>query len=562
MGCDICEAWKGHPAMKLQLAPPRHRGLLFVKRIGLLRKGTVKTRLAPATLLVILLVADLPVCMARPAAYSNTVMVKSGPLRGTIVGDVTKFLGIPYAAPPVGEQRWEPPQQPRPWTKVRPANRYAPHCPQKTSSGVFARPSTTEDCLFLNVFAPPRSSTPKPVMVWIHGGGLFSGESEDYDARKLAKDGKLVVVTINYRIGRLGYFPRKSDDGKAVIANYGLLDQLFALQWVRDNIGAFGGDPNRVTIAGESAGAESVYALMVSPAAKGLFHRAIAQSGGYTPHMPSIAATAEVGTKFAQMAGCADQSMRCLRARSVSQILAAQDDMTVALVVDGVTIPSSFDAAFAAGTFHKVPVLSGMNKDEARWFFALGGFPKGLPRTSADYAATLTALYGAAHPDVQAQYPMAKFGTAVAAVSAAETDARFACPQDAFDTRIAHWTPLFSYEFDEASAPSYMPDAGFHLGAAHTFELQYLFPMFRGATGLPRTLNPAQARLSDRMVAYWSRFASMGDPNLGIQETLKWPRYSERQQKLTLRTDRTSVVSNSRARHHCAFWDSIELPAG
>ncbi|HEX7821940.1 MAG TPA: carboxylesterase family protein [Sphingobium sp.] len=490
-----------------------------------------------------------------------TVVINHGSVKGTTAGGVTQFLGIPYAAPPVGARRWEPPQQPTTWTKVRTADHYAPNCPQKDSSGVFARPSMTEDCLYLNVFVPPRSSSPKPVMVWIHGGGLFSGESDDYDAHKLVKDGKLVVVTFNYRIGRLGYFPRKSKDGSAVIANYGLLDQLFALQWVRDNIGAFGGDPNRVTIAGESAGAESVYALMVSPAAKGLFHRAIAQSGGYTPHMPSIADTAGVGTKFSQEAGCPDQSMRCLRALSVSQILAAQDDMTVALVVDGITIPSSFDAAFADGAFYKVPVLSGINRDEARWFFALGGFPKGLPRTQVDYVANLDALYGAARPAVQAQYPLAKFGSPVAALSAAETDLRFACPQDAFDTRIARWTPLFSYEFDEVTAPSYLPPAGFELGAAHTFELQYLFPRFRGATGMPRILNHAQARLSDRMVGYWSRFASSGDPNLARKEQPEWPRYRQHQEKLILQLETTSVVEDSLSRHNCAFWDRIKLPA-
>lgn len=525
-------------------------------------KKALRARFASATLFPIAVIASMSVCMARPNGTDSTVVINSGPLKGTARGGVRQFLGIPYAAPPVGARRWAPPQQPTAWTKVRAADKYADNCPQKSSSGVFARPSTAEDCLYLNVFAPPPSSAPRPVMVWIHGGGLFSGESDDYDARKLVKDGKLVVVTFNYRIGRLGYFPRKSEDSRAIIANYGLLDQLFALQWVRDNIGAFGGDPARVTIAGESAGAESVYALLVSPAAKGLFHRAIAQSGGYTPHMPSIADTADTGTKFTRAAGCPDQSMHCLRALSVSQILAAQDDMTVALVVDGVTVPSSFDVAFADGAFHKVPVLSGINNDEARWFFALGGFPRGLPRTETDYVATLEALYGPAWSAVQAQYPSAKFGNPVAAISAAETDARFACPQDMFDTRIARWTPLFSYEFNEVTAPSYMPAAGFDLGAAHTFELPYLFPRFRGATGVRRALNPAQARLSDQMVGYWSRFASSGDPNSGTNEQPKWPPYLPRLQKLSLQSEKTAVVEDGRSRHHCAFWDTIELPAG
>jgi para-nitrobenzyl esterase len=515
-----------------------------------------------ALLLVSMLAGPLAAGTEGPVR-SMTVSIDSGRISGMVTGNYAQFLGIPYAAPPVGELRWQPPQPPERWAAVRPATEFGNTCPQKASSGVFARPSTTEDCLYLNVFATKPFVTPKPVLVWIHGGGLFSGESDDYDASKLVKNGNLVVVTFNYRIGRLGYFPRAASSvGQAIVANYGLMDQQFALRWVRINIRAFGGDPNNVTIGGESAGAESVYALMVSPASAGLFHRAIAQSGGYTPRTPSIRDVASKGKAFAAAAGCADQSLQCLRALGVEQILAAQNDMEIALVVDGTTLPLSFDTAFANGTFNHVPLISGTTKDEARWFMALEGMPNGLPRNEADYAAALQTLYGAAGHAVLSEYPIAKYGNPVSAIGAAETDLRFACPQVKFDSPISRWAAIFAYEFRDATAPSYMPDSGFSLGAAHTFELQYLFPGFHGASGTQRELSVAQSRLSDLMVRNWSQFALSGDPNPTGRNPPVWPRYSaESRLILSLQSPQPVVLNNDSLRHHCRFWAARELPA-
>lgn len=507
--------------------------------------------------------ASASTAASEPPSRAATVSIDDGAVIGTVRNDYAQFLGIPYATPPIGELRWQPPRRHASWTGKREASRYANICPQKAQFAVFSRASVTEDCLYLNVFTTLPVSTLRPVLVWIHGGGLVGGESDDYDASKFVRDGKLVVVTFNYRLGRLGYFPRERRESHGpVIANYGLLDQQFALRWVRRNIRAFGGDPGNVTIAGESAGAESAYALLASPGAAGLFRRAIVESGGYTPHMPAIADEASKGKAFASAVGCPDQSLGCLRTRSVAQILAAQNDPEVALVVDGATVPLSFDTAFARGAFNRVPMLSGTTRDEARWFITPDSLPFGLPRTAADYAATLGRLYGASAKAVIAEYPVSRYNAPIDAVGAIQTDTQFACPQRTFDESIGRWVPLYRYEFDDRSAPSYMPDVGFALGAAHTSELQYLFPGFHGATGTRHDLDAAQERLSDMMVRYWSNFARTGNPNPATGGLPAWPRYSARgQQALSLRSPRPTAGRDDGTKHHCRFWRAIGSPS-
>jgi para-nitrobenzyl esterase len=245
----------------------------------------------------------------------------------------------------------------------------------------------------------------------------------------------------------------------------------------------------------------------------------------------------------------------------VEQILAAQNDMEIALVVDGTTLPISFETAFASGTFNRVALISGTTKDEARWFMALDGLPNGPPRTEPDYVAALEALYGTAGNAVLSEYPMAEYGSPLSAVGAAETDLRFACPQGRFDVPLSRWVPVYAYEFADTTAPSYMPEAGFDLGAAHTFELQYLFPGFHGATGTSHELNAAQSRLSDMMVHYWSQFALSGDPNPKDENPPVWPKYSTGGNLLSLLSPRPVVLHDGGSRHHCRFWDALELPA-
>ena len=270
---------------------------------------------------------------AAAIAAEPTVKTAEGPVQGFVRNGVSTFLGIPYAAPPAGEQRWQPPQPAAAWTQTLNATKFANTCPQITELGVFAGPvSLTEDCLYLNVFTPPAARGKKlPVLVWIHGGGLFDGESNDYDATSLVKGGPAgptVVVTINYRLGLLGYFAHPALDGEGHdFGNYGLMDQQAALHWVQRNIAAFGGDPGNVTVGGQSAGSVSAAALVISPASAGLFHRAIFESGPLLTVAPRELAE-QRGSKFAAAAGCGEEvngaAAACLRKLSVSKILSLQ----------------------------------------------------------------------------------------------------------------------------------------------------------------------------------------------------------------------------------------------
>ena len=261
---------------------------------------------------------------------SPVVATAGGAVRGKAVAATDEFLGIPYAAPPVGALRWQPPRPPAPWAGVRDAVSYAPHCPQPSSP--FGRASTSEDCLYLNVFAPAENNARNlPVMVWVHGGSLRTGESDDYNPAGLVRDG-VVVVTINYRIGALGFLADAAlasrPDGPS--GDYGLMDQQAALRWVQRNIRGFGGDPGDVTLFGESAGGLSTLSQLVSPGARGLFQRAIVESGTYQLTQESLATAESAGQAFAAKAGCTSdavpaQTAACLRRLPVSTILSDQN---------------------------------------------------------------------------------------------------------------------------------------------------------------------------------------------------------------------------------------------
>jgi para-nitrobenzyl esterase len=237
---------------------------------------------------LLVICAAAAVSAVSAIADSKVVMTDEGPVKGMVVRGVREFLGIPYAAPPVGDRRWQPSQAHAPWLQPLDATKFANHCPQVASP--FGVASLNEDCLYLNVFtlrtaddhADREDSSGRTVMVWIHGGALIAGESDDYDPEQLVKKDGVVVVTINYRLGLLGFFAEPALDAEPhLLANYGLMDQQFALQWVRRNIAPFGGDPNRVTIFGESAGGLSGLSNLASPKAAGLFQRAIVESGAY-----------------------------------------------------------------------------------------------------------------------------------------------------------------------------------------------------------------------------------------------------------------------------------------
>ena len=310
---------------------------------------------------------------AQPASappVPQTVRIDTGEISGLETESGLEFRGVPFAAAPTGELRWKPPQAVAPWTGVRDAVTYSPVCPQAPPSPN----GQSEDCLYLNVTVPERATTSSklPVIVWIHGGGFELGEGADYEAPDLSAKGA-IVVTINYRLGLLGFLahPALAEKPGGASGNYGLMDQQEALRWVQRNIAQFGGNPGAVTIAGQSAGGLSVFQQLVSPGAKGLFHRAVAQSGAFAPSQKTLADAQAEGAVSASAVGCADQSAECLRQVPVDVLVANQPLSVTPGVIDGAVVPRSIGKALATGQFNRVPIINGVNTQENRLFTTL-----------------------------------------------------------------------------------------------------------------------------------------------------------------------------------------------
>ncbi|TCM46343.1 carboxylesterase type B [Rhizobium sp. PP-F2F-G48] len=495
---------------------------------------------------------------------TSAVKIDSGPLQGVDDGTLRSYLGIPYAAPPVGDLRWKPPQAPAAWRETFDATKVGSSCPQNANLGAFATPGGKEDCLFLNVYAPrtiPSGRASLPVFVWIHGGALSVGQSDDHDPRKLALEGRAVVVTLNYRLGMFGFFAHPAIDKEGhPFANYGRMDQSFALDWIQRNITAFGGDKSNVTIAGESSGGSSVIAHVVSPWSTGKFQHAISMSGasemikypnfaGVTP----LDAAELKGTNFANAAGCSDQSAACLRSLTVGQILASEGPFRSNGIIDGDFYPTAPGEALRAGKFNNVTLVSGTTRDEGTFFV---GFPEnetGQPMTEEGFPKAVEAFFKTAlTPAVLSEYSTANYNSPSEAYAAAVTDYLFACPALALNRWVSAKSPVYAYEFADRTAPSYLKPTTFPLGAAHTSELQYLFPGYHGgAMGQPVTLNPLQEKLSDEMVRYWTTVAN-------ANQWEHWPKYDPSQQNvLRLKLPSSQVLPPGRfvADHHCNFWD-------
>ena len=499
---------------------------------------------------------------ASTAAASGLVaQTHLGAVRGKAAGGIREFLGIPYAAPPTGKLRWQAPEPPAHWKGVRSATRFAPHCPQSASP--FGRASMSEDCLFLNVFTRPGGSrSGQPVMVWIHGGALVTGESGDYDPAALVRDG-VTVVTINYRLGALGFLADPAlADGAGASGNYGLMDQQAALRWVKANIGRFGGDPGNVTVFGESAGGLSTLSQLVSPGARGLFQRAIVESGSYDLTQAPLAGAEAAGAAFAAKAGCGTEpspaaTAACLRAVPVATVLADQNAGGYTPDVDGRVLTQSIGTALQQGQFNRVPVVMGTNHDEWRLFVGLSRLEGGPVVTAANYRGEIQGTVGASPAvaaRIAARYPVTSFPSPAAALGAVGTDAIFACPSLKAVSFLSKFTPTFSYEFNDESAPErFLPSVGFPYGAAHASEIQYLFGV---ATQIPAALTPAQHRLAAQMTAYWTSEAKRGRPAAAGQAA--WPQFTAATQPvLSLSTSGPAVETHFSAVHNCAFWAAI-----
>jgi para-nitrobenzyl esterase len=512
-------------------------------------------------------VAAAPAAPVSALDEGAVVRTTGGLVMGTVNQSSRAFLGIPFAAPPVGDLRWRPPQPAAPWRGVRDATQFGPACAQVP--GVFAanagQGSTSEDCLYLNVYTPHPARPLLPVMVWIHGGGFTAGSASQYDPTVLSVKGRAVVVTINYRLGPSGFLALpglSAEQPDHSSGNYGLQDQQAALRWVRANVAAFGGNPFDVSIFGESAGGLSVCANLASPTAAGTFERAITESGPCVAPLPTVAAGEASGSTTAGNLGCptsgtvdAAGQVACMRALPVSTLLGATGQFGPK--VGGSVLPEQLTAAISSGRFNHVPVIEGTNHDEYRLFVAILFDIPGHPITSpAQYAALIAGAFGsAAAPAVLAEYPFASFPNGSIAFSTVVTDARFACPARAADALLSAQVPTFGYEFNDPNAPVFIPgtsDPVMPLRAYHASELPYVFQPAT-TTGF---FTAAQLTLSDQMIGYWSRFTAFGSPN-GFGAPA-WTRYTiAGDQLLSLAPGATAVTTGFAADHHCAFWASL-----
>jgi para-nitrobenzyl esterase len=408
-------------------------------------------------------------------------------------------------------------------------------------------------------------------MVWIHGGGLTGGDASEYDPSALVQQG-VIVVTINYRLGLLGFFAQKALDARTPIkGNYGFTDQQLALQWVQRNIAAFGGNPRKVTVFGESAGGQSVYANLASPTARGLFQRAIAESGSYgdyASYQEAIITIAqaetegspfeESGAAFASAVGCPDQSARCLHGVAIDALVAAQP-FPMYPFIDKVVLPQAPSAAFASGKFNRMPVISGTNHDEYRLFVALDYDYLGNPLTNAEYPTALDALFGPVlGPSVLTVYPLPPNPPADAAslgLGMAGTDSLFSCPARTADQSLAQFVPTYTYEFSDETAPLIvgLVPASFPLGAYHSAELQYLMTV----GGVPAPFTADQQQLSNTMIGYWTQFAKTGNPNYAGAPL--WRPYSASTDEFQSLIPPTPMVDTSfDSDHLCsAFWTTF-----
>jgi para-nitrobenzyl esterase len=486
--------------------------------------------------------------------------IDGGAVRGAAVSGVDEFLGLPYAAPPTGALRWRPPQPPAAWDGVRDATQFGPSCPQPPSP--FAPPAPfSEDCLYLNVYTPTlRRDRDRPVLVWIHGGGFTEDGARNYDGSKLAADG-VVVVTINYRLGALGFLahPAVASRPGGPAGNYGLMDQIAALRWVKRNIRQFGGEPHDVTIAGQSAGGVSVLDLLVSHAARGLFQRAIVESGAFALTQQPLANAETAGEAFAAKAGCPDQTARCLRHLPVDALVGNFPGAAIPGIIDGKILTESIGTALAAGRFAHVPILNGNNEDE-EFIFVLGlhvtvsggtfvSIPE-EPINADSYQPDIAAVLGvsaARAAVIAAEYPLDAYPLPDVALSTLVSDANFACPALQVDRWTSRRVPTFAYQFNDSGAPERF--AGLPPAATHSSEIQYIFD--QPNTPIPGTLNPDQQALAASMRAAWGSFAASGDPST---PTLAWPSFNQGEQVMSLIPPEPQVWTGFSDEHHCSFW--------
>jgi para-nitrobenzyl esterase len=479
------------------------------------------------------------------------VQTDKGSVRGTIANadGVRAFLGIPFAAPPVSALRFSAPKPAAAWTGVRDATKPGPACPQATQTA-------TEDCLYLNVWAPVNASK-APVYVFIYGGGFVNGNAASYNGSLLSAAGNIIVVTLNYRIGIFGFLANSAlDNGGTTTGNYGIEDQQAALRWVQRNIRSFGGEPRNVTLGGESAGAMSTCANLAASAPDGTFVRAIVESGPCAVPLPSLASVEAKHASLIAQLGCSGsgaQLAACLRSPelTIQKILAVQQPLprgTFSPSADGNDIPVQPRTYLG-----RVPLLLGGNHLEAGYTVL-----PNPPATADAYQAALQRGYGPQADAIAAQYPVAKYPSPGIALATVETDSGPSSPISVCGdvaswrlTRASSGAAVYAFEFNDPAGYA----VNLVRGPVHTAELPYLFSNPSGVAPPDGKLPPASQALSTTMLAYWTNFIKNGNPNgKGLPD---WPAYNLTTDILQLAPNAVATGIDVSAEHKCPFWNSL-----
>jgi para-nitrobenzyl esterase len=474
-----------------------------------------------------------------PSGVIDPVRVEQGLIAGTAgrSADVRVYRGVPFAAPPVGDLRWKPPQPAASWRGIRQVTQSGNACiqPPYPPNALYgpAPPPMSEDCLNLNIWTPAKSADDRlPVMVWIHGGGFDrgTGGAIGYDGENLAGHG-VVVVTINYRLGILGLLALPELAGESPhhsAGNYALLDQIAALQWVQRNIAAFGGDPARVTIFGQSAGAVSVNVLMASPLASGLFSRAIGESGGSFGPMPTLAAAETQDEQFATRLGATHDVLQTLRAKTADELIKASTEDDLNVIVDGWVLPQSVYSIFAEGKQSDVPLIVGNNANEGG---NLAPLDKGTI-TAQEFADDARKEFGPMAAEFLKNYPATTDEEATAAHFASFRDAHFGWEMRIWARMTTETGHRRAYRYYFTRVP---PGRGSRLGAFHGAEMAYVFQNFPFRI----SYQDLDKQLGEVISSYWVNFARTGDPNGA--GTTTWPIYDPKKDDVLEFGDQVSV---------------------
>jgi para-nitrobenzyl esterase len=492
-------------------------------------------------------------CGSSPAVVGPEIAITDrGPLRGTIDGDVVSHLGIPFARPPIAERRWRPPEQRDCWTEIRDATAHGSACMQIGGDGAI---KGSEDCLTVDVYAPI-DAVGLPVLFYIHGGDNILGSNTEYDGRELARRGKAVVVVTNYRLNVFGWLAHPSfanEDNRGSSGNYALLDQIEALRWTQTNIAHFGGDPRRVLVFGQSAGATNTCSLIASPLASGLFSGALMQSGNcFSMSAQTVADTAKQTSDALGCTGATDVAA-CMRDKPAESVVlvpgAGTSDLSVKSdfnpSVDGVVLPKPQAEALALGSHNHVPLVIGTTADE--YANVLEYFVTKPIVTVEDYEQAIAQLFGVGATTVLAVYPAADYPTPRDAMVAVFGDLAQHCPSRRAARSVAKSQDepvrrfLFSYGFESG------PLAAF--GAAHGHDVAFFWHDF-SAPGP----TPSEQKLSDAMIRYLVQFAARGDPN--TPELPPWPQNDTASEPYLVLDEPISQGSGFRDAQ-CDFWDSL-----